>query len=98
MQIDFSNPETIHIALIIGQYTIAPIALWAARKFKNSIVDDLKAHVDLKIAEHEKNEMDKFEEFSDRITRLEDVIMRRGARPAAWGRRDAKGRFAVSNV
>lgn len=98
MQIDFSNPETIHVLLIIGQYTIVPIALWAARRVKNSIVEELKTHVDEKLDAHEKSEMSKFEELGSRISRLEDVVMRRGARPAAWGRRDAKGRFAVSDV
>lgn len=99
MQIDFSNPETLHVALMVGQYILAPVAIWAGHKFKNSIVDELKTHVDLKISQHEKNEMDKFTEFSNRITRLEDVILRRrGALPAVWGRRDAKGRFSSTSV
>lgn len=98
MQLDFSNPETIHVALMVGQYVFAPFAYWVGKKVKNSIVEELKAHVDEKLDAHERSEMKKFEELGSRITRLEDVVMRRGARPAAWGRRDAKGRFAVSDV
>ena len=43
MQID---SEVVHIGLMIGQYVLLPFGWWAAKKFREGIVSELKTHVD----------------------------------------------------
>ena len=84
-----SNPEDIHIWLMIGQYVLLPISIWVARAVKNSLVAELKAHVDATISAHEAGEMDKFQDLSDRIGRIEDLLMKKGLTKATAARRAA---------
>lgn len=86
--------ETVHVLLIVGQYILVPFAIWAFRRFKDSIVDELKAHVDATMAAHEQGESTKFGELSDRIGRIEVVLMSRGLPPAASARRAGKAKQA----
>ena len=81
------DPEWIHIGLMIGQYVLLPVGLWAAKRFKQSIIKELKAHEDARM-----------EELFKRVSRIEDVLMSRGVRRAASGRRDGKGRFVRTNA
>lgn len=89
------QPEMIHIWLMLGQYIIIPITIWAARAYKNSIIDELKEHVNTTIATHEAGEDGKFTELSARIGRIEELLIRRGlpkavarSRPSGAKRRD----------
>ena len=84
-----SNPEDIHIWLMIGQYVLLPISIWVARAVKNSLVAELKAHVDETIHAHEEGEMSKFQDLSDRIGRIEDLLMKKGLTKATAARRAA---------
>lgn len=87
------QPETIHILLMVGQYVLIPFALWAFKRFKQGIVDDLKAHVDLTMATHEAGESGKFQELSTRIGRIEEALIQQAV-SAPKQRRAASGRFA----
>ena len=90
------NPEEIHVWLVIGQYILVPVAAWALRSLKNSIVNDLKEHVDITMAAHEKGESGKFMELSERIGRIEAALIDRAlSSPKQRGRaaRDSSGRW-----
>lgn len=89
MQSQPSDPELIHIWLMVGQYVLVPFAVWAARAIKNSLVLELKQHVDDTIRAHEIGEMGKFQDLSDRIKRIEDLLMTQGLTKAAAARRAA---------
>lgn len=91
------QPETIHILLIIGQYVLVPFALWMFKKFKQSIITDLKAHVDLTMATHEAGESHKFQELSVRIGRIEEALIQRAVSEPKQ-RRAASGRFVANRV
>lgn len=69
------QPETIHILLIVGQYVLIPFALWSFRRFKASIVEDLKAHVDATMRAHEESESHVFEDLTARVGRIENVLL-----------------------
>lgn len=83
------NSETIHVWLMLGQYVLVPVSIWAARAIKNSLVSELKQHVDETIRAHEIGEMDKFQDLSTRISRIEDLLMKRGLTKATAARRAA---------
>ena len=84
------NAEYVHIGLMVGQYVIIPFTIWAARSYKQSIIDTLKAHVDATIKTHEEGEDGKFTELSARIGRIEELLIRRGL-PKAVGRTGRAG-------
>jgi len=90
MQQAASNPEFIHIWLMVGQYVLVPFAAWSARAFKRSIINELKAHVDSTMATHESGESGKFEDLSSRIGRIEDILMKQGLRKVASAHRVRK--------
>lgn len=92
-----TNPEEIHVWLVVGQYVLVPIAAWALRSLKNSIVSDLKEHVDITMAAHERGESGKFQELSERIGRIEDALIERALsspKPRVRAVRDSLGRWA----
>lgn len=82
--------ETIHIWLMVGQYVLLPLVYWIAKKVKESIVSELKAHVDQTMAAHEAGESTKFQELNDRVGRIETVLMTRGVPKVASRRRVGK--------
>lgn len=89
-QVMGNNPEVVHIWLMVGQYVLVPVALWAANTIKKAIIEDVKQHVDKTMATHESGEATKFGELSDRIGRIETILMKQGAQKAASARRASK--------
>lgn len=83
----FLDAERWHIGLMIGQYVILPLALWAAHSYKRSIINEMKHHVDTAVN-------GKFKDLSNRIGRIEDVLLRRSSaarRPSGASGRTKKG-------
>lgn len=90
------SADTLHTILLLGQYVLAPVAVWAAHRIKRTIVVEVNEYVDQRIN-------GKLDRLVERVAYIEAFISKLEAdlktnptalkQRKAVARRDSLGRF-----